>query len=153
MSFYLTQVTLPNVRKAYTANYLKDITEYLISEIKYLSSFIADLQLIYIDSTNTVFNSHINQLVSNIDQNVFIFKNLHQKSILYNYLELENLLINSLAVAFSALNRLESRGSHYRFDYPLSLDEFKFHSLVVLKDFEKFVMEFNLKKVNNTNKF
>jgi aspartate oxidase len=72
---------------------------------------------------------------------------------LIDYLELENLLINSLAVAFSALNRLESRGSHYRFDYPLSLDEFKFHSLVVLKDFEKFVMEFNLKKVNNTNKF
>jgi succinate dehydrogenase/fumarate reductase flavoprotein subunit len=69
---------------------------------------------------------------------------------LIQYLELENLLLNSLACYFSAINRKESRGAHCRFDYPKRNDqEFLAHSLVRIVDFEEIKMEFKLKPVKN----
>ena len=81
-------------------------------------------------------------------------KNLFWNEELITYLELENLLLNSVAVGFCALNRKESRGSHYRSDN-LGHDDQNFfgHSLVRLKNFDEIIMEFNLKPVKNTNKF
>jgi len=69
---------------------------------------------------------------------------------LIEYLELENLLLNSLASYFSALNRKESRGAHCRFDYAKRNDqEFLAHSLVRIVDFAEIKMEFKLKPVKN----
>jgi succinate dehydrogenase/fumarate reductase flavoprotein subunit len=60
---------------------------------------------------------------------------LHNKSLIWNneltdYFETESLLLNSLAVAYSALQRTESRGSHYRCDFTNINDNFLHHSLV-----------------------
>ena len=42
----------------------------------------------------------------------------HYNTSLINALELENMLTLAEVIAVSALNRDESRGSHYRLDYP-----------------------------------
>ena len=69
---------------------------------------------------------------------------------LISYLELENLILNSLAVYFSAINRRESRGAHYRSDFK-NRDDINFlaHSIVKLIDLEQIKMEYCLKPVNN----
>jgi len=64
------------------------------------------------------------------------------------YFELENLLLNSLATNFAALNRRESRGSHYRSDFKNRDDKnFSAHSLVKINDEND--LEFSLKLVRN----
>ncbi len=99
---------------------------------------------------------HLQQLneISQSFQNIVI-KN---KSLLWNdelvsYLELENLLLNSLATAFAAFNRKESRGAHYRSDFPQRDDKkFLCHSLVYLKDLLENRLEFSTKSVRVTSK-
>ena len=79
-------------------------------------------------------------------------KNLLWNEELINYLELENLLLNSLAVGFLALMRKESRGAHYRSDYKERNDkEFLCHSLVKLLDLNKYSLEFSTKLVQNNS--
>jgi succinate dehydrogenase / fumarate reductase flavoprotein subunit len=94
------------------------------------------------------------ELLKKLNNYKILTKNLFWNEELILYLELENLLLNSLAVGFCALNRKESRGSHYRSDN-LGHDDKNFfgHSLVRLKNFDEIIMEFNLKPVKNTNKF
>lgn len=76
---------------------------------------------------------------------------IKNKSLIWNeefvaYFELENLLLNSLATNFSALNRRESRGAHYRSDFKVRDDQnFHAHSLVKMKN----GIEFSLKSVRN----
>lgn len=76
---------------------------------------------------------------------------IKNKNLIWNeefvaYFELENLLLNSLATNFSALNRRESRGAHYRSDFKLRDDQnFHAHSLVKMKN----SVEFSLKSVRN----
>lgn len=71
---------------------------------------------------------------------------------LISYLELENLLLNSLAVATSALNRIESRGAHFRSDFAQRDDvNFLAHSLVNLSDPKTFKTSFSLKPVHNSS--
>jgi len=76
---------------------------------------------------------------------------IKNKNLLWNeefvaYFELENLLLNSLATNFSALNRRESRGAHYRSDFKARDDQnFHAHSLVKMKN----DVEFSLKSVRN----
>lgn len=67
---------------------------------------------------------------------------------LISYLELENLLLNSLATYFSAINREESRGAHHRSDFN-SRDDKKFHahSIVKIVDSEEIKLEFSLEPV------
>ena len=93
-------------------------------------------------------------LIKKLNQYKIVNKNLLWNEEMVLYLELENLLLNSVAVGFCALNRKESRGSHYRSDN-LGHDDQNFygHSLVSLKNFDEIIMEFNLKPVKNTNKF
>jgi succinate dehydrogenase / fumarate reductase flavoprotein subunit len=68
------------------------------------------------------------------------------------YLELENLILNSLAVYFSAINRTESRGAHYRNDFKNRDDKnFLAHSMVKIIDFEQIKMEYFLKPVKNSS--
>jgi len=115
------------------------------------------------EKTLGVFRNH-DLILEGINVNKDLIKKLNHykivnKNLLWNeelvlYLELENLLLNSVAVGFCALNRKESRGSHYRSDN-LGHDDQNFygHSLVSLKNFDEIIMEFNLKPVKNTNKF
>ena len=49
--------------------------------------------------------------------------------------ELDNLLDNAMTIAQGALLRKESRGAHFREDYPERSDEFQFHTLVSMTDF------------------
>ncbi len=88
-----------------------------------------------------------------------IFKNyrIQNFSLIWNedlveYFELKNLLLNSLAANFSALNRLESRGSHYRSDF-LQRDDKNFakHSLVKFNEAAENKLEFLLKEVRNVS--
>ncbi|MBU6339629.1 MAG: FAD-binding protein [Rickettsiales bacterium] len=78
---------------------------------------------------------------------------IKNKSLLWNdellqYLEFENLLLNSMATAFAAFNRKESRGAHYRSDFETRDDKnFLFHSLVYLKDLSENKMEFSSRAV------
>ncbi len=51
--------------------------------------------------------------------------------------ELDNLLAVSLVIAESALRRKESRGAHYRDDYPDRKDEFNAHTMAAMQEFGK----------------
>ncbi len=48
--------------------------------------------------------------------------------------EVRNSAVLSLAIAISAMRREESRGGHFRRDYPYEREEFKFHSSFILRD-------------------
>ncbi len=64
------------------------------------------------------------------------------------YFELESLIFNSWAAAFSAINRKESRGAHYRSDFE-NRDDINFlcHSMVCLSDSDQNELEFFTKEV------
>ena len=88
-----------------------------------------------------------------------IFKNyqIKNKSLIWNeeliaYLELKNLFLNSLAANFSALNRRESRGAHYRSDFK-NRDDINFlaHSLVKINEASENELEFSLKAVRSNS--
>jgi succinate dehydrogenase / fumarate reductase flavoprotein subunit len=49
--------------------------------------------------------------------------------------ELDNLLLLAMVTAQAALNRRESRGGHYREDFPERTDEFEYHTLASMKVF------------------
>jgi succinate dehydrogenase / fumarate reductase flavoprotein subunit len=49
--------------------------------------------------------------------------------------ELDNLLSNAMVIAAGALNRRESRGGHFRDDFPERNDQFHYHTLAYMTDF------------------
>jgi succinate dehydrogenase / fumarate reductase flavoprotein subunit len=51
--------------------------------------------------------------------------------------ELDNLLDNAMTITQGALMRTESRGAHFREDYPERSDGFQFHTLVSMTEFGK----------------
>lgn len=70
---------------------------------------------------------------------------------LISYLELQSLLYNSIACAYSALCRTESRGAHYRSDYQEREDQsWRIHSLVKI-DTESLELEFSKREVRVTS--
>ncbi|MBL0725538.1 MAG: FAD-binding protein [Alphaproteobacteria bacterium] len=67
--------------------------------------------------------------------------------------ELENMLLNAISLGFSAINRKESRGSHYRDDFPNVNPEFTKHSLVNV-DHNTFLLNYiTYRPVNNDTKY
>ena len=116
------------------------------------------------EKTLGVFRNH-ELILEGINRNLELYKNLQNykiisKNLIWNdeliaYLELKNLLLNALAVGFSAIARTESRGSHYRSDYNFEDNEnFLAHSLVKIheQNNDEIKMEIKFKKIYN-NKF
>jgi succinate dehydrogenase / fumarate reductase flavoprotein subunit len=68
-------------------------------------------------------------------------KNLTMNQELLQRWELENLLDISMACAQGALNRRESRGGHFREDFPERKDEFNHHTLAYMTEFGKTILE------------
>ncbi len=99
---------------------------------------------------------HLKKLddISSLSRKVVIKnKNLLWNDELLEYLEFENLLLNSMATAFAALNRKESRGAHYRSDFKERDDKnFLFHSLIYLKNISQNEMEFCARDVRLKSK-
>ncbi len=95
-----------------------------------------------LEKTNEIFQKFKNYKISN--------KSLIWNEELVAYFELKSLLLNSLAANFSALNRRESRGAHYRSDFKERNDQdFHAHSLVNF-NFKENKLEFSTKPVRVT---
>jgi succinate dehydrogenase / fumarate reductase flavoprotein subunit len=60
---------------------------------------------------------------------------------LWQVWELNNLITVSMAIAQGALARNESRGGHFREDYPGRSDEFNYHTLVYMPKFGEIVFD------------
>ena len=60
---------------------------------------------------------------------------------LVEFLEFRNVLNVALLVSISALNRKESRGSHFRLDYPLERQEYEKNTIIKKLD-NKIIVEF-----------
>jgi len=56
---------------------------------------------------------------------------------LWQIWELNNLITVSMVIAQGALARKESRGAHFREDYPERSDEFNYHTLAYMPEFDK----------------
>jgi len=55
--------------------------------------------------------------------------------------ELDNLLVVSMVTAQAALRRKESRGGHFREDFPERKDEFNYHTLAYMSEYGKVSFE------------
>ncbi len=127
-------VNLSNLKKLLQENNEKNLA--VFREEKLLQ--------IGLEKTKQLFAIFKNYKVSN--------KNLIWNEELVEYFELKNLLLNSLAANFSALNRRESRGAHYRSDF-LQRDDKNFlaHSLVKISSTKENELEFSLKAVRTVS--
>jgi succinate dehydrogenase / fumarate reductase flavoprotein subunit len=79
----------------------------------------------------------LNELKERADKTALSSKSLHMNQELVQHWELDNLLTVSMAVAQAALNRKESRGAHFREDFPERSDAYNHHTLVSMKQFGK----------------
>jgi succinate dehydrogenase / fumarate reductase flavoprotein subunit len=59
---------------------------------------------------------------------------------LWQIWELNNLITVSMVIAQGALARKESRGAHFREDYPERSDEFNYHTLAYMPEFDKLTL-------------
>ena len=80
-------------------------------------------------------------ILQEIKQWILDTKNMgiSDKSTIYNtdlkeFIEFKNMLEVSLVIVLSALNRMESRGAHYRIDYLKSKKEFEYSTIVTKTD-------------------
>jgi succinate dehydrogenase / fumarate reductase flavoprotein subunit len=71
------------------------------------------------------------------DKTALCSKSLRMNQELLQHWELDNLLCISMIITRAALNRKESRGAHYREDFPERSDEFNHHTLISMKEFGK----------------
>lgn len=90
-------------------------------------------------------------LLNNLKKYKFSNKSLIWNEELINFIEFENLILCAYASYFAAINRCESRGSHYRKDFPDRDQKFLAHSLVKIdKDYN---LQFSLKKVRTETSY
>jgi succinate dehydrogenase / fumarate reductase flavoprotein subunit len=80
------------------------------------------------------------------DETALAGKSLTMNQELVQRWELDNLLALSLIITESALKRRESRGAHYRDDYPNRRDEFDYHTLASMREFAR--IEFGQRDVD-----
>jgi succinate dehydrogenase / fumarate reductase flavoprotein subunit len=77
----------------------------------------------------------LKELKHRADKTALSSKSLQMNQELVQHWELDNLLAVSMVITLAALNRKESRGAHFREDFPERSDEFSYHSLVSMEQF------------------
>jgi succinate dehydrogenase / fumarate reductase flavoprotein subunit len=77
----------------------------------------------------------LKELKERADSTVISNKSLCMNQELMQRWELDNLLTVAMVIVRAALNRNESRGAHYREDFPERKDEFNYHTLISMKQF------------------
>ena len=79
----------------------------------------------------------LRELKKRADSTALSGKSLRMNQELIQHWELDNLLTISMVMAQAALNRKESRGAHFREDFPERRDEFNYHTLISMEQFGK----------------
>ncbi|MAF33101.1 MAG: FAD-binding protein [Desulfobacterales bacterium] len=79
----------------------------------------------------------LRELKDRADQTALGCKSLRMNQELLQRWELDNLLTVSMAISQAALNRRESRGAHFRDDFPERDDAFNHHTIVIMGSFNK----------------
>jgi succinate dehydrogenase / fumarate reductase flavoprotein subunit len=74
----------------------------------------------------------ISELISRSNNTALASKSLRMNQELIQHWELDNLLTLSLVITRAALNRTESRGAHFREDFPERRDAFNHHTLITV---------------------
>ena len=74
-------------------------------------------------------------LKQRITEAAIFTKDMRMNQELLERWELDNLLDNAMTIAQGALMRKESRGAHFREDYPERSGEFQYHTLVSMTEF------------------
>ncbi len=77
----------------------------------------------------------LKELKARADKAPLADKGLKMNQEVVERLELDNLLANAMVIANGALERRESRGAHFREDYPQRRDEFNHHTLAWMEEF------------------
>jgi succinate dehydrogenase / fumarate reductase flavoprotein subunit len=77
----------------------------------------------------------LKELQNRADKTALSSKSLRMNQELVQRWELDNLLSVSIIIAQAALNRRESRGAHYREDFPERDDKFNYHTLISMTQF------------------
>ena len=111
-----------NIKQIKIDNKIKTDKELTREEREKLTSTIKNISWKYMGLVRTE---------KGLKQAIKEFENLEEKLINYkNSRYLYDLVLVAKAVAKSALNRKESRGAHYRSDFPNSREEFRKHSII-----------------------
>lgn len=79
----------------------------------------------------------LKELKDRLDKTPLINRGLTMNQELLERWEMDNLMDVAMVVATGALERRESRGGHFREDFPSRLDEFNHHTLAWMKEYGK----------------
>jgi len=79
----------------------------------------------------------LRELKARAEQTALSGKNPVMNPELIHRWELDNLLDVSMVIARAALDRKESRGAHFREDYPERRNEFNDHTLMMMPSFDR----------------
>jgi succinate dehydrogenase / fumarate reductase flavoprotein subunit len=88
----------------------------------------------------------LKELKDRADRTALTSQSLRMNQELVQHWELDNLLVVSMVIAQAALNRRESRGAHYRDDFPDRSDAFNYHTLTTMEQFGE--VQFGKREVN-----
>lgn len=77
----------------------------------------------------------LKELKQRADRTALIGRGLAMNQELVQKWELDNLLAVAMVISQAALQRKESRGAHFRDDYPVRKDEFNYHTMVTMPHF------------------
>ncbi len=77
----------------------------------------------------------LNELKERADNTAIAGRGLAMNQELVQRWELDNLLAVSMVICLAALDRKESRGAHFRDDYPVRKDDFNYHTLISMVEF------------------
>jgi len=77
----------------------------------------------------------LSELKERTDKTALSSKSLSMNQELVQHWELDNLLAVSMIMTRAALNRKESRGAHFREDFPERNDAFNYHTLISMTQF------------------
>jgi succinate dehydrogenase / fumarate reductase flavoprotein subunit len=77
----------------------------------------------------------INELKQRSDQSGLTSASLRMNQELVQHWELDNLLAIAMTMTRAALDREESRGAHFREDFPERSDDFNYHTLISMDRF------------------